>query len=81
MAGVSDESRFRKTALRIAAFLIAGFGVWASYDRDMGSKLFRGFSFDFWDPSRPAVLFFASNLAILGLYIAVTHYCMKFGRR
>jgi cytochrome b561 len=81
MAGMSGESRFRKTLLRILAAVILGFGVWASYDRDMGSKLFRGFSFDFWDPSRPAALFFVSNLAILGLYAGVTHFCMKLGRR
>jgi hypothetical protein len=47
----------------------------------MGSKLFRGFSFDFWDPSRPAVLFFISNLAILSVYIGVTHFAMKWVRR
>jgi hypothetical protein len=80
MAGIGGESRVRKAALRILAAWVAGFGAWASYDRDMGSKLFRGFSFDFWDPSRPAVLFFVSNLAILSLYTGVTHFCMKFRR-
>jgi cytochrome b561 len=80
MAGIKGESRFRKTLLRILAAVTLVCGVWASYDRDMGSKLFRGFSFDFWDPSRPIVLFFVSNLAILGFYIGMTHFCMKFGR-
>ncbi|MDR2452372.1 MAG: DUF4405 domain-containing protein [Candidatus Accumulibacter sp.] len=80
MTGIRGESRFRKTALRVLAVLSMSLGVWASYDRDMGSKLFRGFSFDFWDPSRPVVLFFISNLAILSLYIGVTHFCMRLGR-
>jgi hypothetical protein len=81
MVGIRGENRFRKAVLRILATVLAGFGMWASYDRNMGSKLFRGFSFDFWDPSRPAILFFVSNLAILILYIGMTHFSMKFGRR
>jgi phosphatidylglycerophosphate synthase len=81
MAGMNGESRFRKTALRILAVLSMSFGVWASYDRDMGSKLFRGVSFDFWDPSRPAILFFISHLAILSVYIGVTHFAMEWVQR
>ena len=34
-----------KNIMRIAAFLFAAFGVWSSFDRDMFSKLFLGFSF------------------------------------
>lgn len=63
--------------LRLGAFVVALCGVWASYDRLMGSKLFLGFSFDFWDPARPLVLFLAVNMAIIGLYAVAAHYLQK----
>ncbi|WP_291447881.1 DUF4405 domain-containing protein [Desulfovibrio sp.] len=59
------------------AFLLSTYGVWASFDRAMGSKLFLGFSFDFWDTARPELLFYAHNLAILALYAVITHYLFK----
>jgi uncharacterized membrane protein len=64
-------------ALRALAVLIVSYGVWASFDRDMGSKLFLGFSFDFWNPDRPLILFYVCNLAIMGVYISVFHYTLK----
>jgi hypothetical protein len=51
--------------------------VYASFDREMGAKLFLGYSFDFWNPDRPAVLFFTSNLAIMGVYVCITYYALK----
>ena len=64
-------------AARSAAFLAVIGGVWASFDRLMGSKLFLGFSFDFWDPSRPLALFYVANLAIIGMYAIAAHYAQK----
>jgi hypothetical protein len=63
--------------MRTVTALIVIYGVYASFDREMGAKLFLGYSFDFWDPERPAVLFFTSNLAIMGVYICATHYFLK----
>lgn len=63
--------------MRGVAFLIAAYGIWASFDRDMWSKLFLGFSFDFWDSSRPEFLFYTNNLAIMALYTVVAHYAVK----
>lgn len=59
---------------RTLAVIVVGFGVWASCERDMASKLFLGFSFDFWPPERPLALFYACNLAIAGVYVFITHY-------
>lgn len=76
----SDNSGTQKkivTAARILAALIFAAGVAASFDRGMASKLLLGLSFDFWDPSRPDVLFFAANLAIMGLYAVCAHYSLK----
>lgn len=63
--------------LRLTALLVVACGVWASFDRAMASKLFLGFAFDFWDPSRPLVFFYAANLAIAGTYALGTHYALK----
>jgi hypothetical protein len=63
--------------MRVLAFALAAFGVWSSFDRDMFSKLFLGFSFDYWPEERPAVLFFAVNLSIMGVYVFITYYVFK----
>jgi hypothetical protein len=45
----------------------------------MFAKLFLGFSFDYWAPERPFILFFAETLSIMGLFVFVTYYFMKLG--
>jgi hypothetical protein len=77
MAKIGGENRVRKTVMRILAFALAVFGVWSSFDRDMFSKLFLGFSFDYWPEERPAVLFFAVNLSLLAVYTFVAYYALK----
>ncbi|MDR1731795.1 MAG: DUF4405 domain-containing protein [Synergistaceae bacterium] len=77
MLRITESNRLRTTVLRITAALICVYGVYASFDREMGAKLFLGYSFDFWDPDRPAVLFFTHNLAVMGVYVCVTHCVLK----
>ncbi|GMO14842.1 MAG: DUF4405 domain-containing protein [Treponemataceae bacterium] len=77
ISGASDKNRVRAIAAKVTAFLFAAFGVWASFDRDMFAKLFLGFSFDYWDENRPAILFFAALLSIMALYIFATYYTLK----
>jgi hypothetical protein len=76
MVGIKGENPIRKIAMRIFAFAVAAFGVWSSFDRDMFSKLFLGFSFDYWPEERPAVLFFAVNFSLLGVYVFITYYAI-----
>jgi hypothetical protein len=76
MAKINGENRTRKIILRIVAFAVAAFGVWSSFDRDMFSKLFLGFSFDYWPEERSDVLFFAVNLSLMGVYVFVTYYAL-----
>jgi hypothetical protein len=73
----NSENRTQKIIMRILAFTLAALGVWSSFDRDMFSKLFLGFSFDYWPEERPAVLFFAVNLSIMGVYVLLTNYVIK----
>jgi hypothetical protein len=77
MAKTNGESWAQKTSMRVLALALAVFGVWSSFDRDMFSKLFRGFSFDYWPEERPAILFFAVNLSIMSVYVFVTYYVFK----
>jgi hypothetical protein len=77
MAGMSGKNSVRTGIARVLAFLTAASGVWASCDREMFGKLFQGFSFDYWDGSRPAVLYFAVMLSIMSVYICAVHYALK----
>jgi hypothetical protein len=77
MMKITEPSRLRTIMLRIVTALIFVYGVYASFDREMGAKLFLGYSFDFWNPDRPAVFFFTSNLAIMEIYICLTYYALK----
>lgn len=61
----------------VLLLLVVVYGVWASFDRAMGSKLFQGFSFGFWDTARPELLFYKHNLAILALYAVAAHFVLK----
>jgi hypothetical protein len=77
MAKISGENRIRKTILCAITLAFISFGVWSSFDRDIFSKLFLGFSFDYWPEERPAFLFFAINLSIMGIYVFMTYYALK----
>jgi hypothetical protein len=81
MFRIKNANFTRTIILRIVALLITAFGVWASFDRDMFSKLFLGFSFDYWNEERPALLFFAANLSIMATYIFLTYYILKLVER
>ena len=71
------KNNFVIIVMRILACLFAAFGAWSFFDRDMFSKLFLGFSFDYWPQERPVVLFFAVTLSIMGLFVFAAYYYMK----
>jgi uncharacterized membrane protein len=77
MIKTNGENHTRKIVLRIVTLTLVAFGVLSSFDRDMFSKLFLGFSFDYWPEERPAILFFVVNLSIMGLYVSTTYYTLK----
>lgn len=53
------------------AVAMLGLACWV--DREMFNKLFLGYSFDSWDPSRPLIFLFASYLMIACGIAIVTH--------
>ena len=57
--------------------MVVVYGIYASFDREMRTKLFIGYSFDFWDSNRLIVLFLSHHLAIMGIYVCTTHYVLK----
>ena len=66
---------------RFFAVALVVFGIWSSFDKDMFSKLFLGFSFDYWPEERPAVLFFTEKLSIMGVYIFTGYYVLEILKR
>ena len=75
-------SKYMKTRLiiiimRILAFLFFAFGVWSFFDRDMFSKMFLGFSFDYWPQEKPIILFYAQTLSVMVIYVYGIYYLLK----
>jgi hypothetical protein len=77
LTGIERENQIRIIIMRLLVFMIAIFGIWSFIDRDMFAKLFLGFSFDYWDASRPTILFFVQTLSIIVLFTFSTFYFLK----
>lgn len=67
-------STIRTCVLRIFAFIVAGYGVLAFLDRDIGSYMTLRTQFVFFDYEEPLFLLLADYLAIMGLFIFAGHY-------
>lgn len=63
--------------LRMAAVLIAGYGVYAFGKNQILSYLFLTAHFVFFDFEKPVWLFFVEYLGIMGLFIFLAHYIAK----
>ncbi|WP_153111026.1 DUF4405 domain-containing protein [Propionivibrio limicola] len=82
--GISASSRWRTMLSRCAAALIAAYGVHASLERNLYAKLIAYFSFDYWNFDESVlsiVLYFAQYLAIIGVYVCLTHYVLKWSQK
>lgn len=64
--------------LRIAAVLIAGYGLYAFLKNQFLSYMFLISSFVFFDFERPVLLFFTEYIAIMGLFVFLAHYAAHF---
>lgn len=67
-------SATRTWVLRILAFLVAGYGVVAFVNRDIGSYMTLRTQFVFFDYEEPLFLLLADYLAIMGLFVFMGHY-------
>lgn len=70
-------SKGMRIILRGASALIAGYGLYAFLSNQFLSYMFLRTHFVFFDFERPALLFFADYIAIMGLFIFLAHYTSK----
>lgn len=63
--------------LRGIAILIAGYGVYAFVQRDIGSYMLLKNQFVFFDFEEPLVFFVADYMAVMGLFVCIGHYLTK----
>lgn len=70
-------SKPRRILLRVAAALVAGYGLYAFLKNQFLSYMFLTSSFVFFDFERPVLLFFTEYMAIMGLFIFLGHYVSK----
>lgn len=72
-----NPSALRTWILRIAAIVIAGYGIYAFIARDFGNWLILRNHFFFLDPSESLALFLLDHAAIMGLFVCVGHYLAR----
>jgi len=77
ITGIKKTSRIRTVFLRIIAVLIATYGIYAFLQRNNGSYMLLKTQFVFFDFDEPLSMFFADQLAIMGLFVCVGHYVSK----
>lgn len=76
--GIPSPNRGRKFVVRVMAMLIAVYGVYAFVARDVGSKLILYYTYSYWNFDESAIFFFMDYISIMGVYICVTYYILKF---
>lgn len=70
-------SRRRTALLRVAAVLIAGYGIYAFIRREIGVYMLLKSAFVFFNFEEPLGLFFLDYLAVMGLFVIIGYYAMN----
>ena len=71
---IKKQSAVHKWIWRIAAAIIAGYGIFAFVKRDIGSYMFLKNQFVFFDFEEPLILFLLDYVSIMGLFVFISHY-------
>ena len=74
MLGMDRSSGIRRTVLRIAGGLTAGYGLYVFVTRDLATYMFLRTEFVFLDYSESPISFYIDYLAMTGLFIWIAHY-------
>ena len=74
---VKKPSEVRKWILRAAAALIAGYGVYAFIEHNIGSYMLLQNQFVFFDFEEPFMLFLFDYIAVMGLFTVAGYYLSK----
>lgn len=67
--------------LRILAFAIAVYGVYAFIKRDIGSYMLLKIQFVFFDFEEPLIFFLLDYMTIMGLFVFIGHYLTELLKR
>lgn len=70
------DSNLKYLRLVLTLFVVA-LGIYASFERGVGDKLFMRAEFDYWNFKKDVVGFFVYTLSIMGLYAILTNYFLK----
>ena len=68
------KSIIRSWSVRATGFLIAGYGIYAFLNREIGSYMLLKNLFVFFDFDEPMILFLLEYMAVMGLFVFVGHY-------
>ena len=74
--GLSRPCTIRTVLARIAALILAGFGLWSFSALGVWTKLSFSYSLDFWDFTASVTPFFGHWAGVVALPAIVTHYAM-----
>lgn len=74
MLGMDRSFGIRRTVLRIAGGLTAGYGLYVFVTRDLATYMFLRTQFVFLDYSEFPISFYIDYLAMTGLFIWIAHY-------
>lgn len=76
----TDASGIWKGILRVLAFVIAGYGVYAFIKRNVADYMFLRSHFVFFDYTEPLIFFILDYLAIMGMFVFAGHYLTEWIR-
>lgn len=76
--GITALNRYSRFALRVMAVLVAVYGAYAFFAREVGSRLILYYTYSYWNFDESAMFFFMDYLSIMGVYICVTYYVLNF---
>ncbi|MDF2921761.1 MAG: rane protein [Paenibacillaceae bacterium] len=77
----SEASKLWLIFLRTISLLLACYGAYALFQRQIGSYLFLQSQYVFFDYSEPLILFFADYIAMMMLFACMGHYAAKWLRK
>lgn len=75
------SSAVRTWSLRAAALLMAGYGIYAFFKRQIGTYMLMMSHFVFFDYEEPLAFFLLDYLAVMGLFVCIGHYVAEGIRR
>jgi hypothetical protein len=76
--GITALNCYSRFALHVMAVLVAVYGAYAFFAREVGSRLILYYTYSYWNFDESAIFFFTDYLSIMGVYICVTYYVLKF---